>query len=580
MQGPLVADASELLRRLVEAHPALLLKRGGAFKRSAVHESGEWMRIVGLPRRDLDLDAMPDLTPLFAVPGGTMKLWPIQSAALLEAEALGGAFLSMPVGGGKSLTAALMPYALHSERTVILVPPQLKRRTLQQVYPELSKHFRLPLDRLHVVSYTELERAPGDVLERLRPDLIVADEAQLLANRECARTYRFFDYFKGHPDTRAVIMTGTPTLDSILDYAHLLNLVLKERSPVPRSYLVLTEWSEALDVSEAPSRPAGALNRLCERLDHVHSDVRDRYACRLSSSPGVLAVSNGFEGTSLTFGKRSFETPPKVAAALDRLRKTWEIGDPEAPEGAAEEITDDLSYSRFARQLACGFYLRWRWPNGRKDDHWLAVRRDWSAAVRHVLRYARTPEMAAPAAVEAAARRRELPKDALAAWDAWAKVKAQPKPPTEAVWIDQGLVEDAASATDGTVVWCENPDLAEAVAKMMGVEPPRKAADLVMDGRPLPLSVGIFGTGVDGLQARYSKAIYTTIPNGKLLQQSLGRLHREGQREAVLAEGYLHTPETMHKFNKTIQQARYAESTGFGRQKILHCTLRGIDGQD
>ncbi len=566
-----MGDASELLRRLVEAHPSLLLKRGGMFRRSPVHESAEWMRICGLPRRDLDLDAVPDLTPLFSIPGGTMKLWPVQSAALLEAEAIGGAVLSMPVGGGKSLTAALMPYALRSDRTVVLVPPQLKRRTLEQVYPELSKHFRLPLDRIDVVSYTELERFPGDVLERL------ADEAQLLKNRECARTYRFLDYFKKHPNTRAVVMTGTPTLDSILDYAHLLNLVLRERSPVPRTYLTLTEWSEALDVSEDP-RPAGALNRLCERLDHVHSDFRDRYACRLSSSPGVLAVSNGFEGTSLTFGKRSFETPPKVAAALDRLRKTWEVGDPEAPEGAAEEITDDLSYSRFVRQLACGFYLRWRWPNGRKDDHWLAVRRDWAAAVRWVLRYQRTPEMAARAAVENAARKRELSKDALAAWDAWTKVRGQPQPPTEAVWIDDRLVEDAAlSGQTGTIVWYENIAMGEFLAQRMGVPLPRKAADLILDGRSLPLSVNIFGTGVDGLQAHYSKAVYTTIPNAKLLQQSLGRLHREGQRSEVLAEGYLHTPETIDKFNKTRKQAQYAETTGFGRQKILHCTLRGIE---
>jgi hypothetical protein len=583
--------AAEYLRRLVAEQPELALR--SFYRRSEVHASAEWHRIVSLPRRTLDLDAVSDLTPLWALPGGTMRLWPVQSAALLEAERCGGLFAALPVGGGKTLLATLLPDAMKSQRAVILVPAQMKRKTLETTWPALSAHFDLPLDRITLVSYTQLERAPGDVLDRLQPDLVIADEAHLLKNKDAARTARFLRYFKEHSDTRFVAMSGTFTDQSLHDYAHLLRLCLRDGSPLPRDFMTLDEWSEALDVNVEDPRPAGALDRLCntdptesgsERI-HVHSTTRDRFRCRLTSTPGVVALEAGFKGTELRIRRREVSPPPKILAAIDRLRKSWVIGDPSLPEDASEEITDDLTFARLLRQLAGGFYLKWNWPNGARDQEWLGARSQWNGVVRHILRYSRRPGLDSPMLVAGAASRGELAKEHQSVWEQWAAVKDRKQPPTVAVWIDDYLVRDAVrwieDDGDGVnrasgIIWYESPTFGEALGKALAQRPPEVATDIVMDGRPQVLSIHRFGTGVDGLQRVYDRCLYTTVPNAKQIEQSLGRLHREGQSRTVTADIYLPIPECFDALENTKRKAQYAEETGFGEQKILHCKTEGL----
>lgn len=575
-------QAAEYLRRLVSEQPELARK--SFYRRSEVHAGPEWFRIVNLPRRALDLDAVPDLTPLWALPDGTMKLWPVQSLALLEAERCGGLFVSIPVGGGKTLLATLLPDAMKSQKAVILVPAQMKRKTLETTWPELQWHFRLPLERVTLVSYTQLERAPGDVLEQLQPDLVIADEAHLLKNKDAARTARFLRYFKERPETRCVAMSGTFTNQSLHDYAHLLRLCLKDRSPLPADYMTLAEWGEALDVSDDP-RPAGALDRLCESRDHVHSDHRDRFACRLTSTPGVVALPSGFRGQELTVRRREIAPPPALAATIDRLRKEWVI-DPttfEGQEDQAEEITDDLTFARLLRQLATGFYLRWDWPERIRDVEWLAARSTWGRSVRHILRYSRRPGLDSPMLVAAAANRGELAKEHQEAWQAWTQVKDRKQPPTVAVWLSDYLVRDVVEwvhSADGLgpgIVWYESPTLGEQIAKALQVERPEVATD-IKPGGPLVLSVLKFGTGVDGLQHHYQRALYTTVPNAKQIEQSLGRIHRPGQTKPVTADILMPIPECFDVLETTRRKAEYAEKTGFGEQKILHCKTEGLDG--
>lgn len=569
----------DLLAKLLAEHPELL-RKGGIFRRSEVHSGAEFMRIVSLPRRTLDLEAVPDLSPLWAQPTSQMKLWPIQSAALLEAERCGGLFAALPVGSGKTLLAALLPDALQSRCAVILVPAQLKKKTLAETWPELQRHWRLPSaveGRTHLVSYTQLERAPGDVLDRLQPDLVIADEAELLKNKEAARTSRFLRYFKERPETRFVAMSGTLTDKSIHDYAHLIRLALKDGCPLPRDYMTLLEWSEALDVSDNP-RPAGALDRLCEDPNHAHESTRNRFGCRLQSTAGVVSVQVGFARTKLTVRRRSLSPPHSVATAIDRLRKTWVIGNPEAPDQASEEIVDDLSYSRFLRQLACGFYLRWDWPGGQRDHDWLSARAGWNSAVRHLLRYSRRPGMDSPLLVANAAIRGDLSREQQAAWEAWAAVKGRKRPPTVTVWIDTFVVEDCLRWLEAPgVVWYDHTAIGEALSKARGSKVIDRAVDIPMDGSSVVLSLHKFNRGVDGLQRVLNRCLYTSIPNAKTIEQSLGRLHREGQSRDVTADLLMTVPEAADWLEAAKERARYMTETRFGNQKILNCEMEGFD---
>jgi len=585
-------QAAEYLRRLIAEQPELARK--AFYRRSEVHAGSEWLRITSLPRRPLDLDSVPDLTPLWAQPNGKMRLWPVQSLALLEAERSNGLFAAVPVGGGKTLLATLLPDAMKSKRAVILVPAQSKRKKAEKDWPALQEHWKLPLERIALVSYTQLERAPGDILERIEPDLVVADEAHYLKNKDAARTARFLRYFKNRPGTRLVAMSGTFTTASLHDYAHLIKLCLRNGSPLPADYMTLAEWAEAIDVSEDP-RPAGALDRLCESRDHAHgtqngvgvdhanNGARSRFGCRLVSTPGVIALPAGFKGVPLTLRRREITPPPKINAAIDRLRKTWVIGDPEAPPEASEEITDDIAFARFLRQLACGFYLRWDWPGGNRDHEWLEARSRWNSVVRHVLRYSRRPNLDSPMLVAGAAFRRELNQEQMAVWDEWAAVKDRRQPPTVAVWLDRYMVEHAAKwvkESSGRIVWYDSPTLGEEIAKEIGVTLPDRAVDIVMDGSPLVLSIRKFNMDVDGLQHSYTDCLYTTVPNAKEIEQSLGRIHRPGQTKPVTAEILMPIDECLDALRTTATKARYAEETKFGEQKLLHCTLEGIELED
>jgi len=352
--------------------------------------------------------------------------------------------------------------------------------------------------------------------------------------------------------------------------------------------MTLEEWAEALDVSDDP-RPPGALNRLCEsstvhtsvdgeRIYHVHTDHRDRFRCRLISTPGVVALPEGFKGTPLTIRRREITPTPKILATIDRLRKAWVIGDPSLEEDASEEITDDLSFHRFLRQLSCGFFLRWDWPNRTRDVEWLDRRSAWGGCVRHVLRYQRRPGLDSPMLVAGAASRGELSKEHQAVWEQWAAVKDRKQPPTVAVWIDKYLVRYVSLwLEEGSgIVWYDSPTLGEEIAKAIGVELPHRAVDIVMDGRPQVLSIRKFNMDVDGLQHHYTRCLYTTVPNAKEIEQSLARIHRHGQTKPVVADLLLPIPECLDALETTRKKAQYAEETGFGEQKLLHCTLEGI----
>ena len=231
-----------------------------------VGRSSEFKRVEALPRRVLDPRAVQDLTGYFRKPGGTMKLWPIQNAALIEAAEQNGLFAPIGVGIGKELVCLLLPEALDAKRAVLLIPSKLKRQVEHEAKTIYSKHFKLPLDRLTIVTYEELSnKNTADILEKLEPDLIIANEGHHLRNmlraKASARGRRFLRYMQEHPECRFCILSGTVTSRSINDYAGLIELALRKNSPLPRGYREVNDWAGAIDVKPYYVMLTGALRR-------------------------------------------------------------------------------------------------------------------------------------------------------------------------------------------------------------------------------------------------------------------------------------------------------------------------------
>lgn len=332
------------------------------------------------------------MTPLFAKTG-ELKFWPIQSAAIIEAAKADGLFAPIGVGWGKTLIGLALPEAFGSKRAVYLVKPDLKRQLEREAETFYGKHFNLPLDRITIVSYTELSSAStATILEQIDPDAIIADEAHCLRHKDSARTKRFLRFAKEHPSCKFAFMSGTMTTRSISDYAHLIELALRKNSPLPRGYREIKDWAGALDVEPEYQMGPGILRKLCKEGE----SVREGFQRRLVETEGVVATKESAIGTSLIICKLKPTAPKGIKALMAKVKKTWTIGD--------EELDSATAKARVLKQLACGFWYRWDWPGGERDFEWLEARRDWHREVRQKLQHA-TEGLDSPLLVSRAAER-------------------------------------------------------------------------------------------------------------------------------------------------------------------------------
>lgn len=566
-----------------------------------VRATPEFLRVKALPRRVLDLSQVPDLTshlinPLCKCKGcqlcekGPPQLWPIQSAILMEAYEEHGALGPIAVGAGKTPISLLLGTVMGAERPVLMVPPQTKPQLLERDLPLWSRHFMVSKN-LKVLAYSQLSvERYAHVLEELNPDLIIADEAHNLRHKASTRTKRFLHYMKKHPECAFVALSGTMTTKSLKDYAHLAEHALRGRSPLPISdYNTLEEWSAAIDVpstaSFIPMAP-GCLLELCTPAEQAlaankykaRDMARAGFRRRLVESHGVIATSESALGTSLTIAALKPEVPEPVKEALKELYRTWKLGD--------EELEDPTAVARSARQLACGFYYIWDWPDG-KDLEWLETRAAWHQVMRSYLTHHARPGLDSPLliarAADAFSKGQGTFEYGAAQWAAWAKVKHRPQPDTSPVWISDFLVKEilawaATKVVEGQngIIWTEHRAVEDALRAHLptfGAGSDRQLLSITSKVHPVIVcSIRAHGTGKN-LQPWNHNLVTSPPANGTTWEQLLGRTHRPGQEaDEVYADVFLHTVDNFQAWEHALEDAKYIEQTHGSKQKILYAT--------
>lgn len=531
-------------------------------------------------------------------PNCVNRLLPAQAWALFEAPLAGGLFASVGVGSGKTLLDVLVAMVMPDCRVAaLLVPPGLVGQ-LGREYLAIREHFNVPslilpgakgwvvpggkVPAVHVVPYSRFSHTSStDLLERLKPDLIIADEVHKLKNKTAARTGRFLRRFADAPDTRLCCWSGTVTSRSIKDFAHLIAFALGEGSPLPLLPETVDEWAGALDPSDWPA-PAGAIRLLGRPNEEPIEAVRRRIA----ETRGVITtVAN--EGGVASIVLRERKAPPMpndIADAIVQLHKTWC-----RPDG--EELLLALDVARCARELACGFFYRWRFPGKPTPEAveaWFAARKAWGKEMREKLKrpepHLDSPKLLANAAERAlAGYTGDLPVWHSDTWERWRDLRHTVKHVTEAVWISDYLVEDTVAwAKDaGGIVWYEQDAFGERVAKLGGF--PKygggddAAAEIAKENgsRPIVVSRRAHGEGRDGLQHGYSRQLVANPPaDGLEWEQLLGRLDRRGQAEdEVVTEVYRHTVELRDAIDKALRFAKYIEGITSASQKLLRADV-------
>jgi hypothetical protein len=307
---------------------------------------------------------------------------------------------------------------------------------------------------------------------------------------------------------------------------------------------------------------AGVLKKFCRSRE----SVREGFQRRMIETVGVVATTGKDKlGVSLIIQKLKPDVPDKIARVMVETKNTWAINE--------DEFDSALALSRALKQLSCGFYLHWVWPDGEPDYEWLDARSAWHKAVREILKRSRagldSPLLVARAA---SSGRIDVP-----AWADWVKVKDRPVPPTVAVWLDDFVVDAsiawAKQQNVPAIIWYEHKALGERIAEMSGFTHYGAGTDAdEAEHNVIVCSVKSQGEGKN-LQ-HYSRNLMTTLPvSGKTFEQAAGRTHRRGQTaDEVWIDWFAHTYELEKAIASVIEDAEYLQDTTGKRQKILYAT--------
>lgn len=558
-------------------------------------------------------------------------LLPTQAWTLYEGDMVGGILGPIGVGHGKTLLDLLMAMIVDAKRAVLLLPPELKQQLLEIDWHFYGQHWKLPnlagqtvteyypgRPMLYVVAFSELSGAKNsELLEQLDPDVIIIDEAHRVANRNAARTKRLNRFLTKHPDVKTFWWSGTLTKKSIADYAHMAGAALREGSPVPLHYPTVEEWAGHLDPVKIRT-PIGALRQLTK--DGKGSDAREGFQERLTSTMGVVTSGDTASSqASLLIHERKVATVPQsVRDALDRFETGAKVGAWQRPDG--EELVDALSAARCARELSCGFFYRWRWPRGEKVEvieSWLEARKDWHKELREKLKGAR-PQMDSPLLCTRAAirwykgyvhivrdeegralerqvipphtRTGPLPTWEALNWERWEKEHDNAKPETEAVWLDDFLVDDAIDwlLEEPGLLWYEFNAYADRIhlrAKARGIknfvfvgpgEDSNEYLLRVQGKERLVISQRAHGTGKH-LHMFTRSLVANPGSSGDGWEQLLGRVHRNGQlADEVTFEVYRHTEPFVNAIERAKELALHIEGTFGVTQRLASVASWGF----
>ena len=240
-------------------------------------------RIVSLPMTHAPTQEEIDAFSMEVVDAsyfdGGFRLFGTQVQAILEYMQCKGAFCPIGVGWGKTLISLMVAdYAFREEegvdRIALYVPPQVygqltntdiqwARNRVGLRVPIIQMGGRSAQERmsaarsgkkgLYIMPYSQLStRDAEDLLNNIRPDLVILDEAHNVKNPRAARTRRLMRYLDQR-QPQLVALSGTITSKSIGDYHHLISHALGENSPLPLSTDLASNWGMALDADADPT---------------------------------------------------------------------------------------------------------------------------------------------------------------------------------------------------------------------------------------------------------------------------------------------------------------------------------------
>lgn len=530
----------------------------------SVQRTADLERVLKLPVREPDDTDYAELfTEVLKTPEGTEKLWPIQGRALKEIYECEGGFCPIPVGNGKTLISLLAPVVCepYAKRPLLIVPAGLRDDTIFNRIPEIRKHWTLRRD-LRIIATTDLSNANKvDILDDIYPDFIVIDEAHLFRNLSRGRGRRLFRYLNENPEVRLVVMSGTLTNRSLMDYWHMLVRSLGENAPVPLKPSEAASWASVIDerVPAAQRGSAGALKLLMQPQDL--GDARKAYQRRLHATPGVIVGDPKEVGSSLIVRKMFPKVTPGSQEIIEYIESNFST-----PMGY--EFTEAMHVADACKQALQGFYYYW---DPLPPAEWMRARKAWAKYVRDRIKLdAKRIDTELQVARECA----ELaapPKEYLD----WIEIEPTFTPNTVAHWFDETALEPAIEWLEKKrgICWVLHNEVGTKLESLTGFRyfgPGKEAAmDIEKHRAPMIASIRAHSTGRNLQGYHYKNLVICPPGTGQIWEQLLGRTHRPGQKsDNVEFWVWQHHFRLVDAFERALVDAEVIEQTTGPRQKL------------
>jgi hypothetical protein len=521
----------------LDAYLAPVPSPGARGRARSVRITKEFERIRAIPRRQWEgrpevAELQDALTERLRIgpcppPGVPARLLPAQAIALLDLATMGGAFVPLVTGGGKTLLSLLCSAVAGAKRPVLFVPKRLVAKTKADLLT-LAQYWKIP--SVGIYNY-ELLPHRKTLLADLDPDLLILDECHALKNRRAARTKIVRALRKSAPNVPVVAMSGSMMARDIRDFAHIMKWCLREHTVLPSDWQELEEWAYATaeKIPEDTRVDGAAFHAFADPSRPVDPDplrsARQNLATRIATAPGVVSSTTDLPSAGLQIAVRRLELDGPQKALIGQL-----IKDRRVPNGAPCESPLDLW--RHQRALAVGLWQYW---DPAPPVEWLLARRAWAGLCYEVLSRSRT--LYSPMDVAKACKSGQLP-DGSETYRQWCEIRNTFVPQTKVEWISNSSLEYAAEwlLKEHGLCWVSHVAFGDRLSEMTGIPYFREGAKAkcgtYLQGHKGAAIASVY-TCHEGLnlQQEHHKNLVISPTTNAQAEQWISRTHRKGQPE-------------------------------------------------
>lgn len=364
------------------------------------------------------------------------RLHDVQVDAVLTFTKYRSLFAPIGVGWGKTLITQMIPgkaAVLGMKKTLLLIPSQVYAQFMTRDVPFARGKIALHGTQFYgvngtatmrrtiaasgragcyVMPYSILSTKDGlELMQMIRPDVVICDEAHSLRSYAAARTRRFIHYMaeraKEGTKPAIVALSGTITAKSVMDYHHFIAHD-PEYCPLPVPRRQAEQWAAVLDAvsggGETVSADVGPITPLLDwaikqpaapDCPYNSTGFRRAYQHRLRTAPTTVGTGDADIGTSLIVRTKHIPLADcrKAPGWAELSKLRTQVADAwQSPDG--DDIEFAMHKFRWLYELSSGFYNSLVWPT----VELLAERRKLSlAAAEDLLLRAKTHHAAVQA---------------------------------------------------------------------------------------------------------------------------------------------------------------------------------------